>query len=292
MNKLRKSFALCASVVTTFMHGSAEKIYKFPIFWELPQSQEPQAPDLWHMSGAKPLRRIFPKDVSGVVQDPSDQWDPVGWSCGITNIHKISRFKISVLMCYIVLRKNGQGVMRSLFVLHLPCKIDVHVPCLPHGITHLQCARPGEITITSSRPNQPMPRKTTRTFLLRECTINAKPRSWTHWPLRPHQLLHTLPVTPRPRSFRELFCCKIPEKDVTKAWSKVMWNSHRILTRKILTHNFSPIQTSRPYTSHPQTSHKQTSIYLNLHNIYNIYIYIPTITIFVSLHALVSSAIL
>ena len=28
MNKIRKSFALCASVATTFMHGSAEKIYK------------------------------------------------------------------------------------------------------------------------------------------------------------------------------------------------------------------------------------------------------------------------
>ena len=177
-----------------------------PIFWELPQSQEPQAPDLWHMSGAKPLRRIFPKNVSGVVQDPSEckiLWDDrVGWP----TFHKI----------------------------------------LPHGITHLRCARPGETTITSSRPNQPMPRKTTRTFLLRECKIHAKPRSWT-------TLTAATPPAPAYTSrntatalFRELFCCKIPEKDVTKAWSKVMWNSHRILTRKILTHklltytDFSP----------------------------------------------------
>ena len=62
-----------------------------PIFWELPQSQEPPAPDLWqYMSGTKSLRKIFPKDVSGVlVQEPSTRsvQDPVRWSCGmITNI--------------------------------------------------------------------------------------------------------------------------------------------------------------------------------------------------------------
>ena len=80
-----------------------------------------------------------------------------------------------------------------------------------------------------------------------------------HWPLRPHQLLHTLPVfpSPRPRSLEKHF------GDVKWDWR---WTSasesneesskyfeishklltHRILTRKILTHklltytNFSP----------------------------------------------------
>ena len=62
-------------------------------------------------------------------------WDDL---VGSPTCHKISRFKISVLLhvlhCVAQKRSGGHEVMSVMFVLHLPCKIDVHVPCLPHGI--------------------------------------------------------------------------------------------------------------------------------------------------------------
>ena len=113
MNKVGnvgKSFALCASVAT-FMHGSAEKIYKSHILRTATITRTSSTRSLTHVGRKTSIRRIFPKDVSGVVQDPSECKILWGDRVGSPTFHKISRFKISVLLH--VLRKNGQGVMRS-----------------------------------------------------------------------------------------------------------------------------------------------------------------------------------
>ena len=76
MNKIVKSFALCASVATTFMHASAEEIYKSYILRTatITRTSKNLKHQIFDSIGAKPLRKIFPKNVSGVLmQDPSDQ---------------------------------------------------------------------------------------------------------------------------------------------------------------------------------------------------------------------------
>ena len=80
MNKVGKSFALCASVATTFMHGSVEKIYKSHIL-RTATTRTSSTRSLTVHVGRNLYSRIFPKDVSGVlVQDPStrSEQDPVG----------------------------------------------------------------------------------------------------------------------------------------------------------------------------------------------------------------------
>ena len=169
------------------------------------------------MSGAKPLRKIFPKDVSGVVQDPSDQckilWDD---RVGSPTFHKISRFKISVLMCYIVLRKNGQGVMRSCLCCTCRAKLTFTSHAFPHGITHLRCATPGEPRSLQVDPSNPCHAKREHS-----CCGNAQSMQSRavepHWPLRPHPAYTFRNPLTATTLFGELFCCKIHEKDVTKA---------------------------------------------------------------------------
>ena len=85
-----------------------------PIFWELPQSQEPQAPDLWqYMSGTKPLHRICPKNVSGVVQDPSDQCKILwGDRVGSPTQHftrSLGSRSLSYCMCYAKTVRGSRG---------------------------------------------------------------------------------------------------------------------------------------------------------------------------------------
>ena len=176
MNKVGKSFALCASVAT-FMHASAEKIYKAHILRIATVTRTSSTRSLTHVGSKTSTQNLSKRRLwSGTRSLRSVR------SCGMIVwdhqhfTRSLGSRSLSYCMCYIGTQKRSGG-HEVMFVLHLPCKIDVHVPCLPHGIMHLQCARPGEITITSSRPNQPMPRKTTRTFLLRECTIHAKLRS-------------------------------------------------------------------------------------------------------------------
>ena len=217
MNKIRRSFALCASVATTFMHASAEKIYKSHILRTATITRTSSTRSLTvHVGHKTSTQNLSKKRLWSGARSLRSVQDPVGWPCGITNISQdLSVQDLCPIACVTQKRSGGHEVMS---VLHLPCKIDVHVPCLPHWITHLRCATPGETAITSSRPNQPMPRKT-RTFLLWECTIHAKPRSWT-------TLTAATPPAPAYTSripltattlFGELFCWKIPEKDVTKA---------------------------------------------------------------------------
>ena len=165
MNNFRKSFALRASVATTFMHGSAGKIYKSHILRTAAITRTPSTRSLTVHVGHK----ISTQDVSKRRL----------WSAGTRSLHKISARScemilwddhrhftrslgsrsLSYCMCHAKTVRGSRG-HEVMFVLRLPCKIDVHVPCLPHGITHLRCATPGETAITSSRPNQPMPRET------------------------------------------------------------------------------------------------------------------------------------
>ena len=132
MNKVGnvgKSFALCASVAT-FMHGSAEKIYKSHILrtatitrTSSTRSLTVQAQNLYAESFQKTSLEWYKiPPISEILWD-----DRVGWP----TFHKISRFKISVLLhvlhCVAQKRSGGHEVI---FVLHLPCEIDIHVPCL------------------------------------------------------------------------------------------------------------------------------------------------------------------
>ena len=121
MNKIVKSFALCASVATTFMNGSAEKIYKSHILRTATITRTSSTRSMTHVGRKTSIRRIFPKNGSGVVQDPSEcriLWDD---RVGSPTFHKISRFKISVLLhvlhCVTQKRSGGHEVM---FVLHPP----------------------------------------------------------------------------------------------------------------------------------------------------------------------------
>ena len=178
MNKVGKSFALCASVAT-FMHGSAEKIYKSHILrtatitrTSSTRSLTVQAQNLYAESFQKTsLEWCKIPPISEIL------WDDL---VGSPTFHKISRFKISVLLH--VLRKNGQGVMRSCLCCTCRAKLTFTSHAFPHGITHLRCATPGETAITSSRPNQPMPRKAAQLNHIDRCD----------------RTLHTLPATPSP----------------------------------------------------------------------------------------------
>ena len=115
MNKIVKSFALCASVATTFMHASAEEIYKSYILRTATITRTSK--NLKHQIFDSTCRaqNLYAKSF----QKTSLEWckiPPISeilWDdrVGSPTFHKISRFKISVLLH--VLRKNGQGVMRS-----------------------------------------------------------------------------------------------------------------------------------------------------------------------------------
>ena len=182
MNKIRKSFALCASVAT-FMHASAEKIYKAHILRTATITRTSK--NLKHqIFDTCRAQNLYAKSF----QKTSPEWCKIppisARSCGMivwdhqhfTRSLGSRSLSSCVTLCYAKTVRGSRGhvcaapaVQNLTFTSH----------SLPHGLTHLRCGTPGETTITSSRPNQPMPRKTTRTFLLRECTIHAKPRSWT-----------------------------------------------------------------------------------------------------------------
>ena len=117
MNKIRRSFALCASVATTFMHASAEEIYKSYILrtatiTRTSKNLKHQIFDTCRAQNlyAKSFQKTSPECWCKIP--PQDQckilWDDL---VGSPTFHKISRFKISVLLH--VLRKNGPGVTRS-----------------------------------------------------------------------------------------------------------------------------------------------------------------------------------
>ena len=162
-----------------------------PIFWELPQSQEPQAPDLWQYrrktstqnlskkrlwSGARSLRSVR---SCGMIL-----WDHQHFT------RSLGSRSLSYCMCYIGTQKRSGG-HEVMFVLHLPCKIDVHVPCLSTWNNASTMRHTRGTTITSSRPNQPMPRKAAQLNHIDRCD----------------RTLHTLPATPSPppRSLENYF---------------------------------------------------------------------------------------
>ena len=222
--------------------------------------------------------KIPPKDQCKILWDDRVRWP---------TLHKISRFKISVLLrvLHCVTQKRS-GVTRSC----LCCTRRAKLTFTSHAC-HMEWriydapdqGKPRSLQVDPINPCHAKQRE-------HSCRGNAQSMQSRavepHWPLRPHPAYTSRNTATA--LFRELFCCKIPEKDVTKAWSKVMWNGtddgsqvanqmrkvvniSRFLTNfwptrfspaKFSLTNFSPIQTSRPHTSHPQTSHKQTSIYL------------------------------
>ena len=114
MNKGGKSFALCASVAT-FMHGSAEEIYKSHILRTATITRTSKNLKHQIFDSTCRVQNLYAKSF----QKTSLEWCKIppisarhcGIRVGSPTFHKISRFKISVLLH--VLRKNGQGVMRS-----------------------------------------------------------------------------------------------------------------------------------------------------------------------------------
>ena len=193
MNKVGnvgKSFALCASVAT-FMHGSAEKIYKSHILRTATITRTSSTRSLTHVgrktstqnlskrrlrSGARSLRSV--RSCGMIV------WDHQHFTRSLGSRSLSS----CVTLCYAKTVRGSRGhvcaapaVQNLTFTSH----------SLPHGITHLRCARPGETTITSSRLNQPMPRKAAQLNHIDRCD----------------RTLHTLPATPSPppRSLENYF---------------------------------------------------------------------------------------
>ena len=291
------SFALCASVVTTFMYGSAEKIY---------QSHILRTATITRTSNTRSLTVQAQNLYAKSFQKTSLEWCKIppisARSCGMIVwdhqhfTRSLGSRSLSYCMCYAKTVRGSRGHVCAAPAVQnwrsrlMPCHMDERI----YDASHQE--KPRSLQVDPINP------------------CHAKPRSWT-------TLTATTPPAPAYTSrnpltattlFGKVFCWKIPEKDVTKAWWKVMWNGtddgsqlanqmrkviyfSRFLTNfwptgfspaKFSLPNFSPIQTSRPHTSHPQTSHKQTSIYLKSPQC------IPTITIFVSLHALFSSPIL
>ena len=183
MNKIRKSFALCAS----------------------------QAPDLWHMSGAKPLRKIFPKDVSGVlVQDPSKRsvQDPVGWSCEMTNTSQDLSVQdlcpiACVTLCYAKTVRGSRG-----HVCAAPAVQNWRSRPMPATWNDASTMRQ-----TRGNHNHFKSTQSTHATQNNENILAAG----MHNPCKAAQLnhidrcdrtLHTLPVTPRPRSLENYFVAK------------------------------------------------------------------------------------
>ena len=177
MNKIRKSFALCASVATTFMHGSAEKIYKSHILRTATITRTSSTRSLTHVGSKTSTQNLSKRRLwSGTRSLRSVR------SCGMIVwdhqhfTRSLGSRSLSYCMCFAKTVRGSRGHVCAAPATRR-AKLTFTSHSLPHGITHLRCATPGETTITSSRLNQPMPRKTTRTFLLRECTIHAKLRS-------------------------------------------------------------------------------------------------------------------
>ena len=167
------------------------------------------------MSGAKPLRRIFPKDVSGVVQDPSDQCKILWDDRGITNISQdLSVQDLCPIACVTLWYAKTVRGSRGHLCAAPAVQIDVHVSCLATWIN--------ASTMRHTRRNRGHFKSTQSTH----ATQNNENilAAGMHNPCKAAQLNHidrcdrTLhPVTPSPRPrFGELFCCKIHEKDVTK----------------------------------------------------------------------------
>ena len=144
MNKVGKSFALCASVAT-FMHASAEKIYKAHILRIATITRTSSTRSLTHVgrktstqnlskrrlrSGTRSLRSV--RSCGMIV------WDHQHFT------RSLGSRSLSYCVCYIVLRKNGQGVTRSCLCCTCRAKLTFTSHSLPHGLTHLRCARPGE----------------------------------------------------------------------------------------------------------------------------------------------------
>ena len=162
------------------------------------------------MSGAKPLRRIFPKNVSGVVQDPSDQckilWDD---RVGSPTFHKISRFKISVPIACVTLcyAKTVRGVTRSCrSCLCCNCrgKIDVHVPCLAtwNDASTMRHTRGNHDHFKSTQATHAT--QNNENILAAGMHNQCKAAQLNHID-RCDRTLHTLPVfpSPRPRSLEK-----------------------------------------------------------------------------------------
>ena len=263
MNKIRKSFALVRLSSTRSLTHVGRKT----------STQNLSKRRLWS-AGARSLQKISARSCGMIV------WDDQHFT------RSLGSRSLFYCVCYIVLRKNGQGVTRSC----LCCTRRAKLTFTSHAC-HMEWriydapdqGKPRSLQVDPINPCHAKQRE-------HSCRGNAQSMQSRavepHWPLRPHPAYTSRNTATA--LFRELFCCKIPEKDVTKAWSKVMWNGtddgsqvanqmrkvvniSRFLTNfwptrfspaKFSLTNFSPIQTSRPHTSHPQTSHKQTSIYL------------------------------
>ena len=165
------------------------------------------------MSGAKPLyAESFQKTSLEWCKIPPISARSCGMIVGSPTFHKISRFKISVLLrvlhCGTQKRSGGHGVM---FVLHLPCKIDVHVSCLATWIN--------ASTMRHTRRNRGHFKSTQSTH----ATQNNENilAAGMHNPCKAAQLnhidrcdrtLHPVTPSPRPRSLENYFVAKYMKK--------------------------------------------------------------------------------
>ena len=162
MNNFRKSFALRASVATTFMHASAEEIYKSYILRTatITRTSKNLKHQIFDTCQAQNL-------YAESFQKTSLEWckiPPSARSCGMIVwdhqhfTRSLGSRSLSYCMCYIVLRKNGQGVTRSCrscLCCNCRAKLTFTSHALPHGMTHLRCATPGEPRSLQVDPSNP-----------------------------------------------------------------------------------------------------------------------------------------
>ena len=124
----------------------------------------------------------------------------------ITISQDLSVQDLCPIACVKQKRSGGHEVM---FVLHLPCKIDVHVPRLPHGITHLRCARPWGNHDHFKSTQSTHATQNNQNILAAGMHNPCKASQLNHID-RCDPTLHTLPVfpSPRPRSLENYFAEK------------------------------------------------------------------------------------
>ena len=191
MNKIRKSFALCASVATTFIHGSAGKIYKSYILRTAAITRTPSTRSLTVHVGHKistqdlSKRRLWSAGTRALHKISARSCEMILWDDHQHFTRSFGSRSVSYCMCYILLRKNGQGVTRSCLCCTCRAKLTFTSHAFPHGITHLRCATPGEPRSLQVDPSNPCHAKREHS-----CCGNAQSMQSRavepHWPLRPH----------------------------------------------------------------------------------------------------------
>ena len=258
MNKIGKSFALCASVATTFMHGSAEKIYKSHILRTATITRTSSTRSLTHVGRKTSTQNLSKKRLWSGARSLRSVQDPVGWSCGITNISQDLSVQdlcpiACVTLCYAKTVRGSRGHVRCMLCRNPPCKIDVHVPFLAtwNNASTMRQTRRNHDHFKSTQSTHATqnnenilaagmhnPCKAAQLNHIDRCDRTS---SCIHFPYSPHRD-HAL--------WRNYF------GDVKWDWR---WTSASESNEESSKYFEMISQTSDPPDSHPQNSHSQTS---------------------------------